>query len=132
MLVQGDLDCVPARSVADKYVALRAVANWPLAQSPVLLLHPTSAESRIISDSPAGAISALMVELPFDCPGFVWGTYPLAPADVWSAVRDLFDFYLLLKGRNESFCNAPGNDSTSKRCMVNVVKKILLFSVNMS
>jgi hypothetical protein len=48
-----------------------------------------TAESRIICDSPAGAIPALLLELLFGCPPVLWDVFSLASDDVWSELHEV-------------------------------------------
>ena len=89
-LVNGYLDCVPIGSIGGRYlIALRAVRGRLLQECPVVLLHPMTAESRIICDSPAGAIPALLLELLFGCPPVLWDVFSLASDDVWSELHEV-------------------------------------------
>ena len=89
-LINGYLDCVPVGSVGGRcLVALRAVPGRQLNKCPVVLLNPTTGESRIISDSPSGAIPALLLELLFDCPSVLWDVFSLASDDVWSELHEV-------------------------------------------
>ena len=68
-LSSGFVDSVPIGTISDRFVvALRAVQDRDLRECPVVLLHPPTGESRILCDSPAGAVPVLLLELLFDCP----------------------------------------------------------------
>lgn len=97
MLIHGYFDCLPIGRVGtDDLLALRAFPGRTLAQCPVVLLHPKTAGSRIISDQLGGAIPSLLIDLLYDCPDVLWDMFAIAPDDVR---QEVLDVHLALGGQ---------------------------------